>query len=195
MDDDEQQQQQQQQQETAMEPSAAAVEAGAAYLRSTHWDGNGCGTEGTGGCSRCYGPSPDDSYEVAKDVLAAALPVELRELRAEIDRLTGEVEARRRDWDAGFLAVREQRDQARTEIESSHAEWLRMAEAHDALVGERDAAVAESSRLRAAIQFLHSEDTLYDPPLCLECGVAYPCATAAALAAAPPGETDEGKQP
>jgi hypothetical protein len=52
-----------------------AVRVSAEYLRTTHWDGNGCGTNGTSGCSRCYGPSPADADEVAEYVLDVAWPV------------------------------------------------------------------------------------------------------------------------
>lgn len=50
----------------------ARREAGRDRLELTHWNGEGCGTNGTGGCSYCHGPSPADSYEVAREVLAAA---------------------------------------------------------------------------------------------------------------------------
>lgn len=54
---------------------AEAVRVSAKYLRTTHWDGHGCGTNGSNGCSRCYGPSPADAVEVAEDVLDASWPV------------------------------------------------------------------------------------------------------------------------
>ena len=50
-------------------PEAIAV--GAKALRSVHFDGNGCGTHGSNGCSICFGPNPMDSYEVAQVVLEA----------------------------------------------------------------------------------------------------------------------------
>lgn len=68
-------------------PPAELRDKAAKWLRTTHWDGNGCGTNGTGGCSRCFGPSPADSQEVAEEVLAAVWPDVLAretELRAAI---------------------------------------------------------------------------------------------------------------
>jgi hypothetical protein len=64
-----------------------AIEAAATRLRTTHWDGNGCGTNGTNGCSRCCGPSPADAREVAAEVLAAAVPALLNDLADRIAKL------------------------------------------------------------------------------------------------------------
>jgi len=40
-------------------------------LRSIHHDGTGCGTNGSGGCSVCYGPSPLDATEIAEHLVPA----------------------------------------------------------------------------------------------------------------------------
>ena len=42
------------------------------WLRSIHFDGTGCGTNGTGGCSYCYGPSPMDAYELAEALVESS---------------------------------------------------------------------------------------------------------------------------
>lgn len=74
------------------EPPAEWVEIAAARLRDTHWDGTGCGTNGPGGCSRCYGPSPADSREVTEDVLAELWP-KITEREAAAARAEGAREA------------------------------------------------------------------------------------------------------
>lgn len=84
-----------------------AIEAAAAYLRGTHWDGTGCGTNGSGACSRCYGPSPADVGEVSEDAIAAAYPVIVAAVRqhiaAEID---DEADSLPRYWDGAIECLR-----------------------------------------------------------------------------------------
>lgn len=65
-------------------PSDAMIEAAAARLRSIHWDGTGCGTNGHMGCAHCFGPSPLDEREISREVLAAVLPLVREQIAEEI---------------------------------------------------------------------------------------------------------------
>ena len=60
------------------------TEAIAEWLRSIHFDGSGCGTNGIGGCSNCYGPSPMDAYELAEAL------IESDEVREALTKAWGE---------------------------------------------------------------------------------------------------------
>lgn len=65
----------------------------AAFLESEHFDGTGCGTNGSGACSYCYGPSPMTAEEVAEAV---------RPWLAEHDRVVAA-----NAWDEGWKAAQE----------------------------------------------------------------------------------------
>lgn len=101
-------------------PPPEWITRAAEWLRVTHWDGNGCGTHGTNACSRCYGPSPADTNEIADDVLEviwpdvlAAVAAHEQQLRQTIaNDLEAEAEAgiergSRDDWISGMYAAAE----------------------------------------------------------------------------------------
>lgn len=39
-------------------------------LRDIHFDGQGCGTHGSNACSNCFGPSPMNEDEIAREIVA-----------------------------------------------------------------------------------------------------------------------------
>lgn len=109
------------------------VEAAAEALERTHWNGEGCGTNGQSGCLYCYGPSPADSREIAKMILAAVRPrweKQLAELHSDVGALKEGFN--RVSYQLG--TVEAERDDARAELERVRAA------ANDALARAEDTA-------------------------------------------------------
>lgn len=99
-------------------------------LRSIHFDGTGCGTNGTGGCSVCYGPSPLDATEIAEHLAPAimdAVALALEAAEAEIERLREEIQAETEREERLFVrlpfyeALRAERDALRVAVDRVRA--------------------------------------------------------------------------
>ena len=56
----------------------------AQHLEKIHWNGQGCGTNGTGGCGHCFGPSPMSADDVVADVYDNIAPAIQNETRLDL---------------------------------------------------------------------------------------------------------------